>query len=108
MHVVVAHLGHHVVLGALLPVGQALHLLYNRLTAFHVDASLEVNLQPSVVRARVEVALGEAALVQARPSLAVREGERALERTSHWLRASSEHGEHLRVPSNVLTEGLER
>ena len=108
MHVVVAHLGHHVVLGALLPVGQALHLLHSRLTAFHVDASLEVNLQPSVVRARVEVALGEATLVQARPSLAVREGERALERASHWLRASSEHGEHLRVPSNVLTEGLER
>ena len=62
---VVAHLGHHVVLGALLPVGQALHLLHRRLAALHIDASLEVNLEPPVVRARVQVALGEAALVQA-------------------------------------------
>ena len=85
VHVVVAHLGHQVVLGALLPVGQALHLLHSRLAALDVDARLEVDLESLVVGAGVQVALGETALVEAGSALGVGEGEGTLERAPHRL-----------------------
>ena len=108
VHVLAVHLRHQVVLGALGPGGQALQLLRGALRPLHVDAGLEVELEPVVVRAAVQVGLGVAALVQPGPALGVAEEEGALEGALDGLGVPPEHGVHGRVPRDVVTQRLER
>ena len=59
---------------------------------------LEVELEPTVVSAGVQVALGVTAVVQAGAALAVTEQEGALEGTSDWLGV---------LPENISDKYLE-
>ena len=69
---------------------------------------LEVELEPVVVRAAVQVGGGVAALVQPGPALRVAEQEGALEGALDGLGVPPEHGVHGRVPCDVVTQRLER
>ena len=106
VHVLPVHLGHQVVLAPLGPRGQALELLHGAFGARHVDACLEVELEPVIVGARVQIGLGVSALVEAGAALGVAEQEGAFEGALDRLRLPPEHRVHRSVARDVGTKSL--
>lgn len=106
IHMFTVHFCHKIFLWSFCPGCNALQFFRNTLWSLHINAGLKIELELVVVGAGVKITWWKTASVQAWSSLGVAECKWSPKWAFYGLRISAEHCVHLRITSNIFTQGF--